>query len=70
MKILYHLEDFDFCSKSLTDIFPIIIFAIFQFFLKPGSKPNKVLGQRTVAWVTIFFAALVLPVRFMGETPH
>lgn len=37
----YHLQNFNFCSKSLTDTFPIIIFAIFQFFLKPVSK-NKI----------------------------
>lgn len=38
MKMAYHLQNFNFCSKSLTDAFPIIISAIFQFFLKPVSK--------------------------------
>lgn len=34
----YHLQNFNFCLKSLTDTFPTIIFAFFQLFLKSVSK--------------------------------
>lgn len=41
----YHLQDFNFSPKSLTDTFPIIIFAIFQFFLKPVPKSKCIFGS-------------------------
>lgn len=40
-KMAYHLQNFNFCSKSLVDTFPIIISVIFQFFLKPMFKNKK-----------------------------